>query len=381
MPKLNLLQKSTVWLLAFSVMLFSSMANAQSSKQYKQVIIGYIGGYHGLIDTTLVDANKITILNYAFVNVLGNRAVLTNIKSDTVNFKYLLKLKKVNPDLKIVISIGGWGWSKNFSDAVLSDTSRAAFVASAIKIVRKYHLDGIDIDWEYPGMVGAGNIHRDTDKQNYTLMFQGLRKGLDSVETETGKKLLLTAAVGISKGFLLHTEMGKVASYLNYVNLMTYDFSHGDTLAIHHTNLYASKSYSSNQNGAAAVTDFEAAGVPAGKLVMGIAFYGHTSKVIPNDQHGLGIKTIGGRIFTPGGYTYIKDSLVNHNGFKYYRDKDAKAPYLYNEALQQFISFDDEWSVSEKCKYVRKNDMAGVMFWEYAGDKKNYLLDEIDKDL
>jgi chitinase len=363
------------------VLFFSLMINAQSTKQYKHVIIGYVGGYHGLIDTTLVDPHKITILNYAFVNLRGNRAVLTNIKTDTVNFKYLLKLKKQNPDLKVVISIGGWGWSNNFSDAVLSDTSRAAFVASAVKIVRKYHLDGIDIDWEYPGLAGIGNIHRDADKQNYTLMFQGLRKGLDSIQNETGKKLLLTAAVGAFKGFLQHTEMGKVATYLNYVNLMTYDFSGGDTLAIHHTNLYTSKSYSSSQYSAITVTDFETAGVPANKLVMGIAFYGHTNEVIPNDQHGLGVKTIGSRIFTMGGYTYIRDSLMNNKDFKYYRDKDAKAPYLYNDSSRQFISFDDEWSVSEKCKYVRKNDMAGVMFWEYAGDKKGYLLNEIDKGM
>jgi len=329
----------------------------------------------------MVHASKLTIINYAFVNIKNNRAFLTNLKTDTVNFKYLLSLKKNNPDLKVVISIGGWGWSRNFSDAVLSDTSRRAFVASAITMVRMYHLDGVDIDWEYPGMKGAGNIYRDSDKQNYTLMFRDLRHGLDSVEHETGKKMLLSAAVGGFKTFLQHTEMDKVAQYLNYVNLMTYDYSHGDTIAIHHTNLFASKRYNSDEYAASALTDFEAAGVPASKLVMGIAFYGHSIKVIDNDQHGLGVKTVGGRIRFGDGYTFIKDSLINQKGFKYYKDKDAKAPYLYNADTKQFISFDDEWSVKNKCLYVRKEDMAGVMFWEYSSDKKEYLLDEINSDL
>ncbi|WP_255480327.1 glycoside hydrolase family 18 protein [Mucilaginibacter sp. E4BP6] len=382
MPKLKCLNKILMMgLTIVAAIVFSLTVNAQTAKQHKYVIIGYVGGYHGLVDTTMVHPSKLNVINYAFVDVKNNRAFLTNLKTDTINFQYLLNLKKINPDLKVVISIGGWGWSRNFSDAVLSDTARQAFVASAIVLVRKYHLDGIDIDWEYPGMIGAGNIYRDSDKHNYTLMFRDLRHGLDSVEEETGKRMLLSAAVGGFKTFLLHTEMGKVAQYLNYVNLMTYDYSHGDSVAIHHTNLFASKQYSSNEYAATAVTDFESAGVPANKLVMGIAFYGHSVKVIDNEQHGLGAKVVGGRIQIGGGYTFIKDSLINKKGFKYYKDKNAMAPYLYNADTKQFISFDDEWSVKNKCRYVHENDMAGVMFWEYSSDKKEYLLDEIDNDL
>ncbi|MBS1532048.1 MAG: chitinase, partial [Bacteroidetes bacterium] len=69
------------------------------------------------------------------------------------------------------------------------------------------------------------------------------------------------------------------------------------------------------------------------------------------------------------------------NGYKYYRDNDARAAYLYNDSLRQFVTFDDEWSVKNKCKYVKSNNLGGVMFWEYATDKKEYLLKEIDKDL
>jgi chitinase len=298
MPKFKYFKKFLkIGLTTFAAIIFNLTINAQTAKQRKYIVIGYVGGYHGLVDTTMVHASKLNVINYAFVNVKNNRAFLTNLKTDTINFRYLLSLKKANPDLKVVISIGGWIWSRNFSDAVLSDTSRRAFVASAINMVRIYHLDGIDIDWEYPGMIGAGNIYRDADKQNYTLMFRDLRHGLDSVEHETGKKMLLSAAVGGFKTFLLHTEMDKVAQYLNYVNLMTYDYSHGDSIAIHHTNLFSSKQYSSDEYAANAVADFEAAGVPANKLVMGIAFYGHSIKVTANGRHGLGVKTVGGAAF------------------------------------------------------------------------------------
>jgi chitinase len=162
---------------------------------------------------------------------------------------------------------------------------------------------------------------------------------------------------------------------------MTYDYQR-DSMAIHHTNLYASKKYTSSEYAAQAVADFHDAGVPMNKLVMGVAFYGHGANVGDNKQYGLGIGTVKttGR-WRVGGYTRIKDSLVNQNGFKYYKDRKAKAPYLYNATTKQFVSFDDEWSVKNKCKFVRKNDMGGVMFWEYSDDKKEYLLDEINRDL
>lgn len=356
----------------------SAGAIAQNSKQKKYVVIGYVGGYRGLVDTSLVNANKLTHINYAFVNVQNNRAWLTNLKTDSINFRNLNKLKLKNPDLRILISIGGWAWSGNFSDAVLSDTSRKAFALSAVDMIRKYSLDGVDIDWEYPAQIGAGNKFRPEDKQNYTLMFQALREELDKAEKETGKKLLLTTAVGGFKRFLELTEMGKAQVYLDYINLMTYDYFQDSLgIAVHHTNLYASAMYNGQDNADKTVAEYIAAGVPAAKLVMGLAFYGRSAIVAENTQNGLGVKTTAKA--QGGGYTLIKDSLMNKNGFKYFRDKDAKAPYLYNPTTRQFISFDDEWSVKSKADYVKDKKMGGLMFWEYSSDQKEYLLDEVNK--
>ncbi|MCJ8211978.1 glycoside hydrolase family 18 protein [Mucilaginibacter sp. RS28] len=362
--------------------LLSAMTNIRrhAAPKPKPVIIGYVGGFRGLIDTNLVDARKLTHINYAFVDIKNNRAFLHYERTDTANFSMLRKLKKVNPDLKILISIGGWAWSGRFSDAMLSDTARTAFAASAVDIIRKYQLDGVDIDWEYPNDIGAGNVFRPEDKHTYTLMFHDLRKELDQLEHETGKKLLLTAAVGGFKRFLQNTEMGQVQRYLNYVNLMTYDyFQDSLKIAVHHTNLYASRKYQTRDDADKAVNDFMEAGVPVEKLVMGLAFYGRSAKVRDAINYGLG-DTTAGRM--PGrGFTFIKDSLLTNKDFKYYRDQDAKAPYLFNAATKQFISYDDEWSVKAKCNYVLKKHMAGVMFWEYADDKKTYLLNEVNRDL
>jgi chitinase len=384
MKKTTLIKGIAACTVLICAALFSAMikpAPAAYFKKPKHVIIGYVGGYRGLIDTSMVNANKLTHINYAFVDVKNNRAFLTHRKTDTVNFRILRNLKRVNPDLKILISIGGWAWSKNFSDAVLTDTSRRAFAASAADIVRIYKLDGVDIDWEYPNDIGAGNVFRPEDKRNFTLMFEALRTELDEVERVTGKKMFLTAAVGGFKRFLKNTEMDKAQRYLDYVNLMTYDYFQDSLgIAVHHTNLYASKLYATANYADKAVSDFIEAGVPASKLVMGLAFYGRSRIVTDAMRNGLGMKTNG--MARGGGYTYIKDSLLLvKRGFKYYRDRKADAPYLFNPTTKQFISYEDEWSVKQKCNYVMKKNMAGVMFWEYSDDRKEYLINAVNKSL
>lgn len=365
-----------VILLLTSIKLMSQPVNRNS----RPVVIGYVAGFKGLIDTESIAVHKLTHINYAFVNIKNNRAVLGNEQTDTVNFRKLNLLKRKNPGLKIFISIGGWAWSENFSDAVLTDTSRAAFAVSAVELIRKYQLDGVDIDWEYPARPGEeGNVYRPEDKQNFTLMFQALRKELDVLEKESGQKKLLSTAVGGFVDFLATTEMDKAQVYLDYINLMTYDLYTGGGQTAHHTSLYASDLTSTDNSADRAIKAFVAAGVPVRKLVMGIAFYGRNFKVAAGSKKGLADTVVSGEFGK--GYTYLKDSLINKNGYKRYEDKQAKAPYLYNKDTQMFITYDDEWSVKHKCEYVKTHGMAGVMFWEYSSDPKEYLLDEINKNL
>lgn len=355
--------------LVFSIIVITSTLFAQSQNT-KPVIIGYVAGYNGLINQSTIDAAKLTHINYAFVNVKGNAAWLENESTDVENFRRLNELKKINPDLKLMISIGGWSWSKNFSTAVLTDSSRKEFAATSVAIVQKNNLDGVDIDWEYPNMRGDGNVFRPEDKQNYTLMFQAIRNELDKAEKVMKRKLLLTTAVGAFPGFIANTEMHKAEIYLDYVNLMTYDYSWG--VAGHHTNLYHSSDYNKENSTHKAVTDFMAAGVPASKLVVGMAFYSRGGIVDSAVNNGLNRKIVGQA--KGGGYGYIKDSVINKKGFTRYWDEKAQAPYLFNATTRQFLSYDDEQSVRLKCEYVKKYKLGGVMFWEYSSDPKGYLL-------
>jgi chitinase len=342
-------------------------------KKKKPVIIGYVGGFRGLIATDSIDVWRLSHINYAFVDIRDNRAWLHNEATDTTNLRKLSELKKINPDLKILISIGGWTWSKNFSDAVLTDTSTQNFASSAVSIVSKYNLDGIDIDWEYPGMIGDSNVYRPEDKEHYTILFKDLRLGLDSLAGITHMKYYVTTAVGGSQQYINHTEMDKVQQYTDYINVMSYDYASGsDPISSHHTNLYVSSGDSNQYSAHRSIQTFIEAGVPPDKIVIGIAFYGKGWQMQSTENNGLYSKAQ--RSARGGGFTYLKDSLVNKNGYKQYWDAKAKAPYLFSAEKKIFISYDDERSVKEKCKYVRRHHLGGAMFWEYNSDKKEYLL-------
>lgn len=357
------------------------LGTSSAQKKNKYIVNGYVGGYRGLVNVEEIDAQKLTHINYAFVDVKDSLAYLTNLKTDSTNFRKLNELKKINPDLKIVISLGGWSWSENFSDAVLTPSSRKLFAKSCVDIVRQYNLDGVDIDWEYPAMKGEeGNVYRPEDKQNFTLMFKEIRTELDKLEKERNQKYLLTAAVGGSKSFVNNTEMAKVAKILDYILIMTYDY--GGKTVNHHTNLYPSKGLENGSSAHKSVIDFMEAGVPASKIGLGAAFYGKSREAETNINNGLNqpqvipSKAVAGQ---SGGFEKLKNEFINKNGYKRFWDKHAKAPYLFNPEKKVFITYDDEKSIKMKVKYVKQKKLAGIFFWEYFNDPKENLLNIIHK--
>ena len=112
----------------------------------------------------------------------------------------------------MLVSVGGWLWSGAFSDMSLTRQSRAIFISSVVEFVSRHQLDGLDIDWEYPGLPGAETHFRVEDKQNYTLLLKELRKRFNKLEKELHRRLYVTVATGASSEFLAHTEMNKVRS-------------------------------------------------------------------------------------------------------------------------------------------------------------------------
>lgn len=359
------------------VVLFTACSpGPQKAEPQQPVIIAYVGGFRGLVNTDSINTGKVSHINYAFVDIKDNRAWLHNEATDTINLRRLSALKQRNPNLKILISIGGWTWSKNFSDATLTDTGRTALASSAVDIVARFNLDGIDIDWEYPGLPGDNNPFRPEDKYNYTLLFKALRAGLDSLQGITGRYYLVTTAVGASDAFITHTEMDKVAQYNDYINIMSYDYRGvADSVTGHHTNLYASQLDPDTLSSHRSVDAFIAAGVPPEKIVLGIAFYGKGWQVRSAANNGL-YQPVAQPVHGYG-FTYLHDSLVNQQGYTRYWDSAAAAPWLFNPQTNTLITYDDETSVRMKCDYIISRRLAGAMFWEYASDPEEYLLSTI----
>lgn len=367
----------------FSLSLALGLSSIQCSMAQnikKPVIIGYVGGYNGnLVEINKIDPKRLSHINYAFVDIKDNLAWLHNEKTDTVNFRKLNELKEINSDLKIMISVGGWTWSKHFSDATLTDELTKQFAKSSVDIVEKYNLDGVDIDWEYPGMKGDNNTFRPEDGKNYTNLFRHLREQLDLLGKKTKKKYFVTTAIGGSREFLQHTEMEVAQNYLDYINVMSYDFDNTyDNMSSHHQNLYAPEDRPYLYSADLTIQNLKKVGVDLSKVVMGIGFYGKGKVVESTDNNGLyqiPISTKSG-----GGYSFIKDSLLNKKGYVRYWDEESKAPYLFNKKEKHFITYDDEESVKLKCDYIQEHGLAGAMFWTYFSDPKLYLLKVLNKE-
>lgn len=365
-------------LLALSLSFLSLTAHA---KKVKYVITAYVFPQNMVLTSDQVAADKLTRINFAFANVEQGRIVLGD-PSDAANLATLVGLKKENPDLTVLVSVGGWLWSGRFSDAAFTPASRAKFIDSVADFITRYNLDGLDIDWEYPAMAGAaGNVFRPEDKQNYTLLLKELRERFNKMQKTLHRHLYVTIAAGASAEFLQHTEMDKVQKYVDTVNLMAYDYYEPDSDAItgHHAPLYTNPADPKKISDAHSVQEYEKAGVPAAKIVLGVPFYAHVWGQVPDVNHGL---------FQPGkeiphSYAAYGDGpeAMMKNGFVRYWDPVADAPYLYNAEKQIFVSYDDPESLALKCKYVLAHKLRGIMFWDYEGDTTGALLNAVDDGL
>ena len=294
---------------------------------------------------------------------------------DRENFKVLAGLRRQHPHLRVLVSVGGWLGSRGFSDLAATAKGRRVFVESAVDFVRRHDLDGFDVDWEYPGLPGNDNPRRPEDGRNFTALLADLRAGLDAEGAKTGRRYLLTIAAAASPEYLQKTEMGKAQVSLDFVNLMTYDFRvpGSDPVTGHHANLYATPADDKNLSADRAVRDFLAAGVPPGKLVMGVPFYGRAwGQVEPRNR---GLYQPGKPTKELGEATYPDlAGLPGRDGWVRAWDETAQAPYLWKADKRIFVTYDDPESLRLKCRYVLDHHLGGVMFWEYFADRTGTLL-------
>lgn len=344
-----------------------------------EAIIAYVFVKDRVLQPDEIDAAKLTRINYAFANIQDGQMV-EGFAHDRENFQVLNGLKRENPQLQVLVSVGGWTWSGGFSDVALTPESRRKFIESAVFFIRSHSLDGLDIDWEYPGLIGIGNKFRPEDKQHYTALVKELRERFDLEEKSLGRRLLLSVATGALPDFVEHTEMGKVARYVDSVNLMAYDYYEPTDSKItgHHAPLFTNPLDPSAVSGDASIKNYLEAGVPTRKIVLGVPFYGHAWAGVAAANHGL---------FQPGQEAHLQTdyknivTLLQDPAYTRYWDATALVPYIYNAATQTFITYEDPESLKLKCDYVLKHHLGGIMFWEYHGDTNEALLNAINTAL
>jgi chitinase len=323
-----------------------------------------------------IPAASLTHLNYAFVVLSGSgECVSANERADAVNLPALLALKQRFPHLQTLISVGGSGTSKAFSQAAVSAESRARLVESCVAFMLAHGFDGIDLDWEFP---------QDGETQAFTDLLSDLHQRLDIQDQADGRRYLLTIAAPAGPWQMARMDFPQITPLLDWFNLMTYDF-YGSWSSSTGFNapLYPSTPDPAHLSVDTTVQAYLAAGVSPDKLVVGLPFFGRGWQGVADINHGLYQPFIGPAQGTGKGsydYYYLQENILGK--VSRYWDDEAKVPWLYDPAQGIMISYDDAESLGYKMAYIRQHALGGAMIWQIsADDSAESLLQTVVKGL
>lgn len=350
----------------------------------KEAVVGYIfAGRSGApLDPAKIEAAKMTRINYAFVRVRDGLMVAEGV-NDAANLAVLHGLKRVNPELEVVVSVGGGGaGSAGFSDLAMTAEGRKRFIDSAVAMIERYALDGVDVDWEYPGYSHAFKGFRAEDRETYTLLLKEMRLRFDVEGKRLGRHLVTSSATGATTKWLEHTDMREASKWLDTVNMMCYDWydAAGEKTTGHDSPLYTNPADPKGISIDAAVKMNLAAGVPRKKLVIGVPFYGRVWEGVGATNHGLFQPLASPKAAANSTPVFGQiETMVDAQGFVRYWDAVAMTPYLYNAESKTFVTYNDRQAELARAKYVKEQGLGGIMFWQYAGDPHHVLLDAIDE--
>ena len=354
--------------------LFSSF-NLKSTRQNEKkpddfrVVAFYMGDGH---DIEQYEIDKLTHLIFCFTHLQGNKISIKNTQ-DEEKLRHFVALKAKYPKLKVLVSFGGWGGCETCSDVFSSDSGRKEFAASVNDLLKKYHADGIDIDWESP-VIGGYKDHKASkeDKENFTKLIRELRETLPS------KSEISFDANSFRKFLEQSIDWKEVMPMVDFVNLMTYSLPSNERGYTGHQGALYSSPFQ-NESVDKAIQTLDSLGTPLDKIVIGAAFYSVVYDNVDSVNNGLG---------RPGkfsGYVDYKKRIKNYtenDGYEYHWDSIAQAPFLYNKQLRTFVTFDDKKSVSLKTEYAVDKKLGGIMFWQLRGDTySGGLLDAIDQQI
>lgn len=314
--------------------------------------------YYTENSSDLPDVTLLTHINYAhgrFKNPsTGDGGIVI---SGTSLMKQVIALKSVNPKLKVMLMIGGWGIKADgFSMMARDADKRTEFCKSVKSLLDEYGLDGVDIDWEYPTYSAEGTGASAADKGNFNLVLKELRETLGT------SKIISFASSSSAK----YVDWPIAIQYIDYVNVMTYDM--GAAPNGHNSPLYRSAKFN-HRSCDESIELHLAAGIPLNRMNLGVPFYGKAEKN-PSEANKVYNYEVN--------YNEMYDIL--HNNWYKKRSLDvtgknnrawddvAKVPFLTDNMGRNLLSYDDPESVTCKGQYVVEKKLLGAMFWEYRHD-------------
>lgn len=350
------MKTKTAFIVVFFLLWNTVKAFSQQANDYK--IIAYYTGSGDKIREYPVE--KLTHIIYSFLRIKEDTLTVANPKQEQ-SLRQIVSLKEKYPKLKVMVSIGGWGGCAPCSDLFASEKHRQTFAKTTVEFFKKYNVDGIDLDWEYPTIEGfPGHKYQAADKDNFTALVKTLRQ-------EMGNRYILTFAAGGFEKFLEESVDWKaIMPHLDFVNLMTYDLTSGySKVTGHHTPLHSDEKQKESTSNC--VNWLIKNKVPAKKLIVGAAIYARIWENVPDSTNGLYQK---GDFKQGLAYKNFETYFTKDKGFQYYFDEKAQSPYQYSSKEKLFATFDDERSIEAKSKFIKNKKLGGIMFWELAEDKE-----------
>ncbi|CAF1164250.1 unnamed protein product [Rotaria sordida] len=310
-----------------------------------------------------IDPNLCTHIIYSFAKVEGN-SLGTTEGTDPENYRRIIALKEKNPDLKVLLAVGGWNHgSAPFTQMVATEQSQQQFVENSYNLLKKYGFDGLDLDWEYPADRGSPP----EDRGRFTQL---VKKLSDKYKPEG---LLLTAATPASPWRYDGSYEPEVCKHLDFINLMTYDYTgQWESNAGHNSPLTSQKQTVEHM--------LQKPDCTRDKLNLGMGAYGRTHLLANPSATAIGSPTLGhGAMAGPYtaesgfmGYYEVCEKLKQ--GWTKEWSDQHKVPYAYSGS--NWVGYDDIKSITHKAEYVNEMDLGGAMFWtmdldDFRGDKCN----------